>query len=138
MIEDANKAVIRRYYEELWNRWELDLVDEILAPEIRFRGSLGVSVSGRAEFSRYLATVRTAFPDFHNTVEELIAEGDRIAARVTYRGTHAGELFGIAATGRRVTYAGSALFRVLSGQIVEGWVLGDLAELARQLGIDLW
>jgi predicted ester cyclase len=80
-----------------------------------------------------MRSVRRAFPDFHNNVEELIAEGDQVAARLTYTGTHQGELFGVAATARRVSYAGVALFRIAQGRVVEGWVLGDVHGLIQQL-----
>jgi steroid delta-isomerase-like uncharacterized protein len=106
----------------------------LIAEEIVFRGSLGARVQGREGFKRYMQAVRQAFPDFHNQVEELIAEGDRVAARLTYTGTHQGELLGIGATGRQVCYAGVALFRVADERIVEGWVLGDLHGLLQQLG----
>lgn len=133
MSTGANKALVRRYYDELWNRWDLALVDGIIAPDIAFRGSLGVTVEGREGFRTYVRVVRHAFPDFHNTVEECVAEGDRVAARLTYRGTHHGELYGIAPTGRPVTYAGLALFRIAGGMIAEGFVLGDVAGLRRQI-----
>jgi steroid delta-isomerase-like uncharacterized protein len=128
-----NKRLVRRYYEEMWNRWDFALADELIAEQIAFRGSLGDSVRGREGFKEYVRAVRRAFPDFHNRVEEFIAEGDRVAARLTYTGTHTGALFGIAPTGRRVSYAGVALFRIASGQIAEGWVLGDLHNLIGQL-----
>src|SRR5262245_34908085 len=131
---DDPRALVRRYYDELWNRWDLALADRLIAEDIAFRGSLGVSVQGRAGFRRYVDLVRRAFPDFHNAVEELLVEGDRVAARLTYRGTHAGPLFELAPTGRAVTYSGLALFRVRGGQIAEGWVLGDTLGLLRQLG----
>ena len=133
MSVEHNKALVRRYYEELWNRWDFALADAILGEGLDFRGSLGVRVMGRAGFKDYLRTVRRAFPDFYNRVEELIAEGDRVVARLTYIGTHQGELLGIGATGRRVSYAGVAIFRIAEGCIVEGWVLGDLHGLVRQL-----
>jgi steroid delta-isomerase-like uncharacterized protein len=134
MSAEHNKALVRRYYEELWNRWDFALADEILGEGLGFRGSLGVSVRGREGFKDYMRTVRGAFPDFHNRVEEMIAEGDRVVARLTYTGAHQGELFGIAATGRRVSYAGVAIFRIAEGYIAEGWVLGDVHGLVRQLG----
>lgn len=133
MSAAQNKALVRRYYEEMWNRWDFALADEIIGEGLVFRGSLGVSVEGREGFTEYMRTVRWAFPDFHNHVEELIAENDRVAARLTYAGTHQGELFGIGATGRRVSYVGVALFRISEGRIVEGWVLGDVHGLVRQL-----
>jgi steroid delta-isomerase-like uncharacterized protein len=129
-----NKALVRGYYEEMWNRWDFALIDELIAEEIAFRGSLGTSVHGREGFQEYVRAVRRAFPDFHNQVDELIAEGDRVVARLTYTGTHQGALFGIAATGRRVTYQGVAIFRIVADRMAEGWVLGDLHGLIRQLG----
>jgi len=132
VAEDA-KAVVRRYYQDLWNAWKFDAAADLIAPDISFRGSLGIAVEGRAAFLDYVRTVRTAFPDFHNSIEELISEGDKVAARLTYSGTHQGVLFGIAPTGRRVTYSGVAIFRISDGKIVEGWVLGDLASLMQQL-----
>ena len=130
---EGNKLLVRRYYEEMWNCWDFAQADELIAEGLAFRGSLGNSVRGREGFKRYMRAVRRVFPDFHNRVEELIAEGDRVVARLTYTGTHAGELLGIAPTGHRVNYAGVALFRIASGQIAEGWVLGDLYGLSGQL-----
>jgi predicted ester cyclase len=129
-----NHALVRHYYDELWNAWNLSVADEIISPEITFRGSLGVTVKGLDGFKRYVTLVRDAFPDFQNIIEEIIAEGDRVAARLTYRGTHRGELFGIMPTGREVTYAGVAMFQIGAGRIVAGWVLGDTLGLMRQLG----
>src|SRR5438067_8819293 len=117
MAESAAKALVRRYYGALWNRWDFALADELIAEDIAFRGSLGVSVRGREAFREYMDSVRRAFPDFHNRVEELIAEGDRVVARLTYTGTHRGELFGVAPQGRRVSYAGVAIFRVADGRV---------------------
>src|SRR5258705_13908829 len=101
MSAEHNKALVRRYYEEMWNHWDFALADELIDEGVGFRGSLGVSVQGRERFKEYMRTVRRAFPDFHNHVEEQIAEDERVVARLTYTGTHRGELFGIGATGRR-------------------------------------
>ena len=121
------------HYYEMWNRWDFALADELIAEDISFRGSLGVEVRGREGFKGYMRAVYAAFPDFHNRIEELIAEGDKVAVRLTYTGTHRGELFGIRPTGRQVSYAGMAIFRIVEGRIVEGWVLGDVHGLVRQL-----
>lgn len=129
-----NKALISRYYDELWNKWNLAVADELIAPEIAFRGSLAVTVQGLGGFKEYVSMVRAAFPDFHNSIEELIAEGDKVVARLTYSGTHRGELFDIAATGKRVTYSGIAIFRIAEGLISDGWVIGDTLGLMKQLG----
>lgn len=99
MSSKDNKALILRYYEDLWNRWDIGLADTLIAPALTFRGSLGVTVHGLDGFKRYVAMVRTAFPDFHNTVEEMVAEGDTVVARLEYRGTHKGMLFGVSRQG---------------------------------------
>ncbi len=130
---ERNKAVIRRYYHEMWNPWNFELANELLAPGITFRGSLGVATSGIAAFQDYMRLVRRGFPDFHNTIEELVAEGDTVVARLMYRGTHQGEALGIAPTGKEISYAGAAIFRLADGKIVEGWVLGDRLSLLQQL-----
>jgi steroid delta-isomerase-like uncharacterized protein len=137
MSLEENKSLVRRYYEEMWNRWDLALADELIGEGLTFRGSLGVAVQGRDEFRDYMRAVRRAFPDFHNHIEELVAEGDRVVARLTYTGTHHDELFGIGPTGRRITYAGVAIFRIEAGRITEGWVLGDVHGLMRQLSGDV-
>jgi steroid delta-isomerase-like uncharacterized protein len=131
---ERHKGLVRRYYTELWNRWELSLIEELIAPDVTFRGSLGLVVRGHAGFAGYVTIVRTAFPDFHNAVEELIGEEDRVVARLTYRGTHRGPLFGLPPTGRAITYGGVAIFRIAADRIADGWVLGDTLGLLRQLG----
>jgi steroid delta-isomerase-like uncharacterized protein len=130
---EARKALIRRYYVEMWNRWDFELADELIAESITFRGSLGVSVAGRDEFKEYMRTVQQALPDFRNHIEELIGEGDKVVARLTYTGTHEGLLFGIAPTGKKVSYGGVAFFRISGHCIAEGWVLGDRQGLIEQL-----
>src|SRR5262249_25693609 len=117
MTLEQNKSLIRRYYEEMWNGWNYALADELLADNFLFRGSLGVSVQGRDGFRDYTRTVQRAFPDFHNHIEEMVAEGDRVVARLTYSGTHRGELFGVSPTGRHVSYAGVAIFRIAGAAI---------------------
>ncbi len=131
---DKNKDLIHRYYTELWNQWDDAIVDEIISPEILFRGSLGVIVSGKDGFRGYVAQVRATFPDFHNRVDEILAEGDGVMARLTYSGAHLGELFGTAPTGKQVEYGGIALFRITEGHITSGLVYGDTMGLMRQIG----
>lgn len=117
----------------MWNAWRFDLADQLLAPEMTFRGSLGDMLVGPEAFRGYMAKVRSAFPDFHNQIEELIAEDDRVVARLTYSGTHTGELWGIVPTGRRISYACVALFQVVDRRFTRAWVLGDTAGLRAQL-----
>ena len=133
MSVEGNRALIRRYYEELWNAWKFDLADELIDPEVRFRGSLGRMVAGRGGLVGYIKHMQAIFPDYYNTIETIVVEDDRIAVQLTYSGTHRGEIFGIAPTGRRVRYSGVGIFQVASDKIAEGWVLGDLANLLLQL-----
>lgn len=133
MSASAHRGLIRRYYDELWNGWNFSLASELLAEDISFRGSLGFEVRGLPAFLAYMNLVRTAFPDFQNFVEEVVAEENRIFARLRYTGTHRGSIFGMPPTGRSVTYAGAALFTVHAGRIGSGWVLGDALALLRSL-----
>jgi steroid delta-isomerase-like uncharacterized protein len=133
---EANKAIIRRYYEELWNQWRFELADELIDQDVRFRGSLGRMVAGRGGLVGYMKHVQAGFPDFFNTIEEVIAEDDRVVARLSFTGTHRGEMFGMPPTGHRVRYAGVGIFQVSGSRVIEGWVLGDLAGLLLQLRPD--
>jgi steroid delta-isomerase-like uncharacterized protein len=135
MSVEENKRIVRRYYEELWNRWDLTLVNEMISEAIVFRGSLGITTKGRDGFRQYMTTVQAAFPDFHNGIEDLIAEGDKVVAVLTYTGTHQGTIFGRAPTGKRIHYSGTAIFRIEANQIVSGWVMADTLGLLQQLGV---
>lgn len=132
---DFRRRLVERYYNELWNHWRFDLIPELLSSDITFRGSLGVDVKGHDGFLKYMQLVQSAFPDFHNTIEETLVDGSASAARLTYRGTHKGTLFGIPQTGRSFEYAGVAIFRFEHDLIASGWVLGDTVSLWRQLGV---
>ncbi len=131
----SNKNLVERYYHEMWNQWNFALAGELLAEEISFRGSLGAEMRGRPAFCDYMRRVQRAFPDFHNEITEMVAERERVVGRLNYTGTHRGEIFGAAPTGKKISYAGAAFFRIKNGQIAEGWVLGDLAGLLGQLGL---
>ena len=100
---------------------------------MEFRGSLGITVRGIVGFQGYVSTVRSAFPDFHNQLEDLMAEGDKVVARLTYTGTHQGEMLGLAPTGRSISYPVIALFRISGDKIAQGWVMGDRLGLFQQL-----
>jgi steroid delta-isomerase-like uncharacterized protein len=134
MSLEANKQLIQRYYEDMWNIWDFAVADEIIHEAIDFRGSIGLTVKGRDGFKGYMRTIQAAFPDFHNTIEEMIAEEKKVVAVLTYSGTHHGTLFGVPPTGKRIQYAGTAIFRIEGDQITRGWVLGDTLGLLLQLG----
>ncbi len=127
------KALVRRFYSEVWNKWNLPALEELISPDITFRGSIGTTVNGIEQFRQYVSKIRAAFPDFHNHIEELVAEGEKVAARLTYTGTHRGELLGFPATGNKIGYSGLAIFEFAESKIVRGYVLGDTETLKRQL-----
>ena len=127
------KLLVRRYYSEVWNAWSAPAVEELISPDIVFHGSIGTAVKGITEFKQYVNRIRSAFPDFHNDTEELIAEGNRVAVRLTYTGTHRGELFGFPGSGKKISYQGLAIFEFKEGKIARGYVLGDTETLKRQL-----
>jgi predicted ester cyclase len=118
---------------ELVHRFYAHALDEILAEDFSFRGSLGDEVRGRDGWRAYRDRVRAAVPDFHNEIVDLVVDGDRAAARLRYSGHHRGELLGVRGTGRRVEYAGAAFFTAGAGLLTGAWVLGDLDALRRQL-----
>lgn len=115
---NANEIVVRRFYRELCNEWRLDLAEELLSERLRFRASLGSSITGRGPFVRYMQTVRRVFPDLHHRLDEILVTDERVAARLMYSGTHRGRLDDIEPTGARFEYAGAAFFR-LSGGVIE-------------------
>ena len=129
-----NRALVRRYYDELWNEWKAELIPELLAENFCFRGSLGVSARGHSGFTDYLNAVRSAFSQFHNRVESILAEDNRVVARVQYSGRHYGKIFGIEPTGNQISYAGIGIFTIGDRRLMSAWVLGDRYELMRQLG----
>ncbi len=103
MTGQTNRELIERFYGQVWNQWDADVAREILSPDLVFRGSLGVDVNGHDGFLGYVALIRTAFPDFHNQIEEIVSEEPHAVARLTYSGTHQGELFGRQVTERAIT-----------------------------------
>lgn len=125
--------LVRRFYDDAWNRWDEAVVDELLAEDLIFRGSLGADVRGRDEWRRYRDTVRRAVPDLHNEVVELLTAPGRAAARLLYTGHHHGVLLGQQGYGAPIEYAGAAFFRCANGRLTSAWVLGDLEALRAQI-----
>ncbi len=140
MTAGANEALVRRFYEELWNEWRLKTATEIVAADVRFRGSLGATSVGRDAFLDYVNTVHTAFPDWHNRIDEIVATDDRVVTRMTWTGTHRGPLGDVEPTGAQVEYCGAAFFWLSDAAIDEAWVVGDTQALwqalERQVGAD--
>src|SRR5262245_52252935 len=107
---DLHRRQVGRFYDEVWNRVDLTAIPDVLAADVTFRGSLGPVLTGHAEFADYVREVTTALGDYRCEIESLVADGDRVAARMTFSGVHRGPLLGVPATGRRVSWAGAAFF----------------------------
>lgn len=133
MSTETNKAIVRRYYEMVLNEGRADLVEEFLAEDVQLHGTN--LPPGQEAISQWVIQMAAAFPDRKVIIDELIAEGDKVVARQTFTGTHQGELDGIPATGRPVTQAAIAVFRLANGKIAEGWFVADNLGLMQQLGV---
>ena len=133
MKERTGRELVLCDYAELWNRWEVAVAQEILSPDFRFRGSLGQETRGVEAFLEYVSAVRRAFPDLFNAVEDVIEGPGAVVARLTYTGTHSGQLFGIPPTQKSISYPGVAIFRTGGGRLTEGRVVADRLILLEQL-----
>ncbi len=130
-----NKALVHRYVEEVLNRKNLALIDELVAPTFIDHDSSMPDAKGPAGVKRLAAMVHTSFPDLHFTVEDMVAEGDKVVYRYTVRGTHQGDFMGIAPTGRQFAVTGIHIYRVGDGKFQEEWENWDMLGLMRQLGV---
>lgn len=130
---DANKAVVRRFVEEIFVGGSVDAVDELVADD--FVGHTWPSTGDpRGDLKRAIGRVAGGLADSTFTIEDMIAEGDRVAVRMTTSATHVGPFMGLAATGKRYTIEEIHIFRVRDGQAVEHWHQLDQVGLMRQLG----
>jgi len=134
-VSEANKAVCRRLIEEVVNRGNLALVDTLLSPNYAYHGPGGLELRGPDGFKQLVTLYRTAFPDLKMTIDDLIAEGDTVVMRWTGRGTHRGDLSGIAPTGRVTTVTGIVVSRLVGGKIAEDFEAFDELGMLRQLGV---
>jgi steroid delta-isomerase-like uncharacterized protein len=137
MPADENKALVRRVFEvlqrEAWPAGDFQPLEAFLAPDCVYHDP-GTPLRGHEGFRRLLTMYRTAFPDAQFTIEDVVAEGDTVAARFTVRGTHTGELMGIAPSGKVVEVSIVTLLRIADGKIAEEWERFDTAHLLQQVG----
>lgn len=134
-MSEANRALYRRWFEEVVSGGNLELADQLLAPGyvLHFPGFPGpVDSEGHKQL---VIMFRNAFPDWRETVDDVIAEEDRVVIRVTGRGTHQGEFQGIPPTGRQVTATGVGIGRIENGRIAETWAEYDALGMMQQLGV---
>ncbi|HLL71572.1 MAG TPA: ester cyclase [Pyrinomonadaceae bacterium] len=141
LAADDNKAIVRRFYEELWNERRVEIAEEIIAADCVTHqlGAGATDIKGvprtPAMIREHVAAWLAGFPDLHFTVEQIFAEGDRVVTHSRMRGTHTGAWQGIAATGREVSLPMMVIQRIAHGKIAEDWVLVESLGFYQQLGL---
>ncbi|MHA2231113.1 MAG: ester cyclase [Candidatus Hodarchaeales archaeon] len=133
MRREEKKTIVRRYIEEILNKGNFTAYGDCFPAAFIFNGS-SFDVQQLAAMRESLFRI---FPDFHLTIEDQIAEGDKVVTRVIFHGTHKGELMGVIPTGKQVEYAGIAIDRISDGKVTEMWHVSDDLGMLRQLGLDL-
>lgn len=137
-MSEANKALVQRWFEEVWNQGKSEVIDELLAEDAVIHGLIdgaGKPVTGASGFHDFHKQFRGAFADINVSVEDAIAEGDRVVARCNVQGHHTGDHLGIAATNAPVNFGGIAIVRIANGKIAEAWNQFDFLEMNKQLGL---
>ena len=138
-ILEANKALIRRWFEEVWNQGRADAIDEMMATDAVNHGlseDATKPLKGPAGFHPFHEVFRGAFPDIQVVVEDALAEGDKVVARCSVRGKHTGDHLGVAASNAPVDFTGIVIARVQDGKFVESWNNFDFQTMNRQIGIN--
>jgi hypothetical protein len=134
----ANKATFKRFHEAA-NTGDVEFlaktIDEIVAPDAVIRTPLPIDANGAELLKQVWAMLFRVYPDIQLTVEDVIAEGDKVVARNTVTGTHQGEFMGVGPTGKSVTYNEIFIFRFANGRVVETWGVVDVLSQMKQLGV---
>jgi steroid delta-isomerase-like uncharacterized protein len=136
-MSEENKALIHRWFEEVWNKGREEAIDEMFAEDGVAHGladETGEALRGTAGFKPFFQKFRAAFPDIEVVVEDTISEGDKVAARCIVRGRHQSDSLGFAATQQPMEITGIAIVRVSDGKIVEAWNNFDFMTMFKQLG----
>lgn len=130
---ERTKHFTRQALERIINERRMELIPQVVADTFVFRSIPGLP-SGPMAFQMSISMYQTAFPDIHVTIDDVIAEGDKVVVRQTFRGTHQGPMGNIAPTGKKVTFSGMFIFRIENDQFVEEWAMLDGLALQHQLG----
>ena len=131
MSLDENKALIRRLFEA-FNQQNPALLDELIAPDYVDHPR---QEQGLDRYKHLLTTFHRSFPDSHETIKDIVAEGEKVWVRVKGTATHAGEYRGVAPTGKTVTWEAVSIWRIVDGKIVEMWGVADELDFLKQLGV---
>ena len=133
--EERNKAVVRRWIDDVLNGGDLEALEDLAAADYVYHGP-GVGMHGVGELKPFIGALRASFPDFHPTVDLLVAEGDLTAMRFTITGTQQADFMGIPARGGRLDLPFQVISRLQDGKVAEDWEVYDTAEMLRQLGAE--
>jgi steroid delta-isomerase-like uncharacterized protein len=135
MAAEENKAVISTFVEEVINQGQIERVDDLVAVDFVEVDAFPGQQQGRDGLKQVINAFRTAFPDIHWVIEEMVGEGDKVFSRFTWRGTHRGEFFGVPATGKQITVKGMVVDRVVASKMAKSQILMDGLSMMRQLGV---
>jgi steroid delta-isomerase-like uncharacterized protein len=135
MSRESNKLLAQRVWEEVWHQGQLSQIDDLFTTDFVRHDPGGRELQGTEQNRQFIGSLRAAFPDVHYTVEDQIAEGDKVVVRYRFRGTHLGAFQGMPPTGKQVTYTGILIYRIGDGKIAEQWTEFDLLGFLRQLGV---
>ena len=133
-MSEQNKTLVRRWFEQVWNKGRAESIDELLSERSVVHG-LGTDLHGPAGFKPFHAAYRDAFPDLALQIEHMLADDDLVAVHWSATATHGGGGLGFAATGKRVSFSGMTLIRVEGNKLIEGWNSFDQLGLLQQLGV---
>ena len=136
MSEEEKKALVSRIAADIWNRGDLEVVDEVMAADARYHGPhMPNGLGDRESWRRAIAGYRGAFPDSHVTFDELVVSGDTVVGRWRATGTHTAPLPGLPPTGKPIAIGGITIYRFSDGKIAEAWEQLDLLGMWQQLGV---
>jgi steroid delta-isomerase-like uncharacterized protein len=133
LTTEENKAVYRCFIQTVFNEGRLDQLSELLSPDYVYRDAPPGTPPGRDAIKQVVSMFRAAFPDLHITIEDQIAEGDKVCSRAVTRGTHRSAIFDIPATGKTILMRGITIVRIAGGRVAESWVSNDVMGLMNQL-----
>ena len=136
MSEEEKKALVSRIAADIWNRGDLEVVDEVMAADAPYHGPhMPNGLGDRESWRQAIAGYRGAFPDSHVTFDELIVSGDTVVGRWRATGTHTGPLPGLPPTGKPIALGGITIYRIADGKIIEAWEQLDMLGMWQQLGV---
>jgi len=131
-----NKAIVRRLYEEVWNKRKVELLDELISPSHALQGPhFSGSAIGPEAYELRVSEFCVGFPDLHWTIEDTVAENEKVVARWTFSGTHKGDYMGVPATNKKVSVDGMTIHHMADGKIMDSYSTWDALDLMQQLGV---